>query len=306
MNWEMKKYPMYYGNVKQTYPNIAPGEVMCSESAVVGNLIFLSGMAGQTLETGKIQSDSLEEQMIVALDKIRIAMEEAGSSMNNIIKTLLLLKNLEDYPRMRKTELEYYQKYAPLLVEEPPASTFTQVTSLAKPEYLVEIDAIGVISRNEPGWEVKMYPMYYSGVKQVYPNVAPGSPIFSKLAVVGNLIFMSGMAGRSLDTGRVESDSMEEQELLAHDKIRMAMEEAGSSVENIIKTTHWVTDRDYVWPLWKTELGYYDKHAPFLIEEPPASTYIAVPSLADPKYKVEIEIITGLLEIIRAKLSQDD
>jgi enamine deaminase RidA (YjgF/YER057c/UK114 family) len=47
---------------------------------------------------------------------------------------------------MRKTELEYYQKYAPMLVENPPASTFMQV-NLAKPGFLVEIDVIGVISR---------------------------------------------------------------------------------------------------------------------------------------------------------------
>jgi enamine deaminase RidA (YjgF/YER057c/UK114 family) len=47
---------------------------------------------------------------------------------------------------MRKTELEYYQKYAPMLVEDPPASTFMQV-GLAKPEFLVEIDVVGVVSR---------------------------------------------------------------------------------------------------------------------------------------------------------------
>jgi enamine deaminase RidA (YjgF/YER057c/UK114 family) len=59
----------------------------------------------------------------------------------------MLLKNLEDYPSMRKTELEYYQKHAPFLVDNPPASTFMQVASLGKPEFFVEIDVIGVISR---------------------------------------------------------------------------------------------------------------------------------------------------------------
>ena len=72
-------------------------------------------------------------------------MEAAGSSMNNLVKTLMLLRNLEDYPRMRKTELEYYQKHAPRLVDEPPASTFIQPLSLATPRFLVEIDAIGFI-----------------------------------------------------------------------------------------------------------------------------------------------------------------
>jgi 2-iminobutanoate/2-iminopropanoate deaminase len=88
-----------------------------------------------------------EEQMIVALDKVRGVMEEAGSSMNNIVKTMMLLRDVKDYPKMRKTELEYYQKYAPRLVDEPPASTFMEV-GLAKPEFLVEIDVVGVVSRD--------------------------------------------------------------------------------------------------------------------------------------------------------------
>jgi len=65
--------------------------------------------------------------------------------MNNLVKTIILLKNLEDYPLMRRTELEYYQRYAPFLVENPPASTVAVVVSLARPEFLVEIDAVGYI-----------------------------------------------------------------------------------------------------------------------------------------------------------------
>ena len=82
---------------------------------------------------------------LIALDKIRTALEEAGSSMNKIVKTFMLLKHLEDYPRMRKTEVEYYQKHAPFLVENPPASTFMQVPSLARAPFLVEIDVTAVL-----------------------------------------------------------------------------------------------------------------------------------------------------------------
>jgi 2-iminobutanoate/2-iminopropanoate deaminase len=113
---------------------------------VVGNLIFVSGCEGQNDEIAKVETNVFEEQMIIALDKVRKAMEEAGSSMNNVIKTLILIKNLEDYPRMRRTELEYYQKYAPLLVENPPASTIMRA-DLGKPEFLIEIEVTGVISR---------------------------------------------------------------------------------------------------------------------------------------------------------------
>jgi len=59
----------------------------------------------------------------------------------------MLLKDMKDYQMMRKTELEYYQKHAPRLVEEPPASTFMQPASLARPEFLVEIDVIAGLNR---------------------------------------------------------------------------------------------------------------------------------------------------------------
>ena len=147
MSEKVKFYPEYWGGKKLAYPNVPPESPKFSRSVVVGNLIFVSGCEGLNEETGELETDVFEEQMIIALDKVRYAMEEAGSSMNNIIKTLMLLKHLEDYPRMRKTELEYYQKHAPLLVENPPASTF-MVVGLALPGFLVEIDVVGVMSRD--------------------------------------------------------------------------------------------------------------------------------------------------------------
>ncbi len=147
MSQGVKNYPEYWGGKKLAYPHVAAEAPKFSRSVVVGNLIFVSGCQGMNPETVKTETDVFEEQMAIALDKVKMAMEEAGSSMNNVVRTLMLLKNLEDYPRMRKTELEYYQKHAPFLVDNPPASTFMQVASLARPEFLVEIDVIGVISR---------------------------------------------------------------------------------------------------------------------------------------------------------------
>lgn len=140
-------YPMYRLGKKLTYPNFPPEAGKYSAAVVAGNLIFISGCEGQNEETARVETDVFEEQMIIALDKVRACMEEAGSSMNNVIKTNMLLKRREDYPKMRKTEFEYYRKYAPLLVEDPPASTL-MVVELARPEFLIEIDAVGVISRD--------------------------------------------------------------------------------------------------------------------------------------------------------------
>jgi len=142
----VKFYPAYWGGKKLAYPNFPPESPKFANAVVAGNLIFVSGCQGQNDETVTVDTDVFEEQMIVALDKVRQVMEDAGSSMDNIIKTMILLKDVADYPKMRKTEFEYYQKHAPRLVEDPPASTFMEV-GLAQPRFLVEIEVVGVISR---------------------------------------------------------------------------------------------------------------------------------------------------------------
>lgn len=130
-----KTYPLIYAGKKQQF----------ARSVAVGNLLFLSGMSGRTMETGEVSSDNVVDQMNVALDKVRAALTEAGTSMDNIVKTVIYLKRVEDYGVMRQTEREYWARYAPELLEEPPASTFIQPASLSKPSMLVEIDVIAAI-----------------------------------------------------------------------------------------------------------------------------------------------------------------
>ena len=139
-------YPEYWAGKKLTYPNVPAEAGKFSRSIVVGNLIFISGCQGANDETARVETMIFEEQIEIALGKIRRALEEAGSSMNNLIKNLIMLKNLDDYPAMRRTELAYYQKYAPFLIDNPPVSSVLGV-QLGKPEYLVEIESVGVITR---------------------------------------------------------------------------------------------------------------------------------------------------------------
>jgi enamine deaminase RidA (YjgF/YER057c/UK114 family) len=122
-----------------------PGSKETSSSALAGNLLFLSGCDGSSPKSGKIEPGGIEQQVDLALDKVREAMKGAGGSMEKIVKTFMLLKHLEDYPKMRKAEVEYYQKHAPKLVDNPPVSTFMQLSALTNPEALFEIDVTAVL-----------------------------------------------------------------------------------------------------------------------------------------------------------------
>jgi 2-iminobutanoate/2-iminopropanoate deaminase len=143
----VKYYPLKVGGVELTYPNVHAGAGKYAAAMVVGNLVFMSGMTAQSEVDGSCLAATIEEQVTACLDKVRIHLEEVGSSMENVVKTLIVLKDVEYYQRMRATELAFYQKHAPRLVREPPASTIFQPATLGRPEFLVEFDVIAVVER---------------------------------------------------------------------------------------------------------------------------------------------------------------
>lgn len=115
-----------------------------ARSVVAGDFVFLSGSSGRTMETGEVSSDDVREQVLVALDKVRGALNEAGSSMEQIVKVTIFLKDMKDYETVKQAEWDYWTNYAPALAEDPPASLVTQVVSLSKPNMLVEFDIVAL------------------------------------------------------------------------------------------------------------------------------------------------------------------
>ena len=68
----------------------------------VGDLIFCSGQLGINPETGKQVFKNIES-----------VLEEAGSSMNHVVKTLVLLKDISDFAEVNKIYAEQFQDVLP-------------------------------------------------------------------------------------------------------------------------------------------------------------------------------------------------
>ena len=135
---EKRMYPCFVAGKQKPYAN----------AVVVGNTIYISGMNGRSSETGEAVSDTIEGQTWRAFEQIESAMREAGSSLKNLVKTTTFLRDMSDYQGYRDTERKYLLEHAPELVEEPVASTVVQVASLPKKEFLIEIEAVGIIASN--------------------------------------------------------------------------------------------------------------------------------------------------------------
>ena len=77
--------------------------------------------------------------------------EEAGATMNDLVKVVVYLTRPEDRHKVENRIEDYYRRHAPALVEEPPAETLVCVPGLHEANLLVEIDSIAVLANESPG-----------------------------------------------------------------------------------------------------------------------------------------------------------
>lgn len=88
---------------------------------------------------------------------------------------------------------------------------------------------------------------------------------FPQAVIADNFIFLSGTPGYDLNTGKVISDNFEDQTRQAFQNIKIILEEAGSSLSKVVKTTIFmVTGNDF---------SIINKvYGEFFPENPPART----------------------------------
>ncbi len=103
-----------------------------------GDLIFVAGQVGVEPETGLIPS-SFADQLKLVLDHIRNILESAGSSMDQVLKMTVFLKD-------RAYRTEYDEIFRTYFRGGFPARS-TIVADLMREEFLVEIEAIAAAPR---------------------------------------------------------------------------------------------------------------------------------------------------------------
>ena len=105
-----------------------------SQAIIMDRLIFTSGQIPLVPETGALVSDDLTLQTKQVLDNLKNVLEAAGSSMGNVIKTTVFIKNMNDFPVINEIYAAYFsQPY--------PARSTVEVARLPK-DVLIEIEAI--------------------------------------------------------------------------------------------------------------------------------------------------------------------
>lgn len=97
------------------------------------SLVFVSGQLPIDAETGNM-ADTYAEQTRQSLENVRAILEEAGSSLDKVLKVTVFLKDMAMFSEMNEVYAEFFR-------ENPPARCALEVSELPKGA-LVEIEAI--------------------------------------------------------------------------------------------------------------------------------------------------------------------
>lgn len=108
-----------------------------SQAIQTGNMVFTSGVIPIVPESGELVTGDAAEQAEQAFKNLTNLLEAAGTSMDNVIKTVVFIKNMDDFGAIN----EVYAKYFPAPY---PARSCVEVARLPK-DVLIEVEAVANI-----------------------------------------------------------------------------------------------------------------------------------------------------------------
>lgn len=103
-----------------------------------GKMVFISGMTARRADGTIAGIGDVEVQTRQVCENLKAAVEEAGGSLDDIVRVDCYVRNIEDFPVIHKVRAQYFRPPVP-------ASTMVEVSKMVKPEYLIEISAIAVL-----------------------------------------------------------------------------------------------------------------------------------------------------------------
>jgi enamine deaminase RidA (YjgF/YER057c/UK114 family) len=126
-------------NTRDTYPEQKLDNDLCQVVAARGTMVFVRGQIGQNLDTREsVGIGDAAAQTEQAMANIKMLLEEAGSRLEHVCKITIYIID----PRYREAVYRVVGKW---LKGVFPVSTGIVITALARPEWVVEVDAIAVI-----------------------------------------------------------------------------------------------------------------------------------------------------------------
>lgn len=103
------------------------------QAQIIGDLVFTSGQIPLVPATGELITE-IKAATKQSLENVKAILEEAGSSLDKVVKTVVFIKNMDNFALVNEVYGEYF-------VNNKPARSCVEVARLPK-DALIEIEAI--------------------------------------------------------------------------------------------------------------------------------------------------------------------
>lgn len=110
-----------------------------SQAVKAGNFLFISGQLPINPATGEIIRGNFEEAVKIVLENVKSIVEEAGGTMDDIVKVTVYMKDLSLFSKFNEIYSQYFR-------DKYPARVVVEVSRIPKDADL-EVEAIAYIGR---------------------------------------------------------------------------------------------------------------------------------------------------------------
>ncbi|PYM16621.1 MAG: hypothetical protein DMD81_12040 [Candidatus Rokuibacteriota bacterium] len=234
-----------------------------SRAVRVGDMVLQSGTTAIDRQGNVRGEGDVAEQVHTIMRIAEASMGKAGGTLGDVVRSRLYVTDIRVGDRAARAVATYFR-------DVRPAATLVQVSGLARPAQLIEIELDAV-----------------DGARTAARRVSSGRAIeaeyaYSRAVRVGHRVFISGTTALNA-AGAVEAPGdMYRQTRATMDTIFRALAEAGGTPGDIVYTKTFLTDLG-------TSADYTRAFVEALGDVRPTSTLLGIPALVRPEMLVEIE-----------------